>query len=173
MKRRWAQAGFTLIEMIMAMTLMGFMAAAVGMGIVNVIDGYMSSRAASTVAAKGQLALLRLSREFRVISSVTSASATSITFVAFHGYNADGSLNNKTYTVTQTGDLVTLNDGGGNNDTLVDKVAALSFAYFDTYTGAAETTWAATRKVVEVTLTLEGPGNDLFAFTTRVVPRNI
>jgi len=167
------QAGFSLIEMIMVLLLLGVMGVGLGFGISHVVNGFMVSREAAAVAAKGQLALIRLAREFRVVTSVTSASATSITFVALHGVNPDGTPDNQTYTVTKSGDTITLNDGGGNNDILVDQVNSLAFAYFDTYGGSAETTWTVDRTIIQVTIVLNGPEGSTLSFTTRVTPRNI
>lgn len=171
--RDTCQAGFSLIELIMVLLLLGIIGVGLGLGISHVVDGFMTSRESAAVAAKGQLALLRLSREFRVITSVTSATATSITFVALHGLNPDGTPDTVTYTVSQNGDTITLDDGEGNNDTLVDQVSSLALAYYDTFSGSAETTWSEDRSVIQVTIVLNGPDDTPVTFNTRVTPRNI
>lgn len=161
------QGGFSLIEMIMVMVLLGIMGAGAGLGISKVVDGFMTSRDSAALTAKGQLALLRLSREFRVLTSVTSATATSIQFVALHG---DGI--SQTYTVSKSGATITLNDGV-DNDVLVDKVNSLALAYYDTYNGGAQTTWTSARKIIQLTITLNGPNSTVLTLSTRVTPRNI
>lgn len=161
------QAGFSLIELIAVMVLVGIIAAGAGLGISNIISGFMVSRDSAAIAGKAQLALLRLSREFRVINSVTAANSTSITFVATH----DGGVN-KTYTVTKSGDTITLNDGT-NNDSLVDNVSSLAYAYYDTFDGTAETTWATSRRLIQITIGMTGPNNTVLSFVTRVSPRNL
>ncbi|MDD5759367.1 MAG: type II secretion system protein [Desulfobulbaceae bacterium] len=162
-------SGFSLLEMIMVILLLGIIGALGVSSISNVIDGFLLSKDAAATASKGQLALLRLSREFRVIKSVTSASATSFTFKAKHG-NTDAE--DKTYTVTKNGSTITMNDGA-STDILVDQVSALALAYYDTYNGSAQTTWSNTRTLVQVAITLNGPNNSAQLFTTRVAPRNL
>ncbi len=161
------QAGFSLVEMIMVLLLLGVMGAGAGLGISTVVNVFLVSRDAAATAAKGQLALLRLSREFRVITAVTSASATSIQFAALHG---DGVT--QSYTVAKSGDTIILNDGVGN-DILVDQVNSLTFAYYDTYGGAAQTTWTSARKIIQATIALNGPDSNILSFSTRITPRNI
>lgn len=163
------QAGFSLIEMIIVFVLIGIMGAGAGLGLSNILNGFVLSKEAAATASKGQLALLRLSREFRVIKSVTSASATSITFVAKHG---DTDAQNRNYTIAQSGLNITMHDGT-NTDTLVDQANNLTLAYYDTYNSAAQTTWSNTRKIIQVSITLNGPNNTTQTFTTRMAPRNL
>jgi len=155
--------------MIMVIVLLGIMGALGVSSISNVIDGFLLSKDAAATASKGQLALLRLSREFRVIKSVSSASATSIQFVAKHG---DTTAQDKTYTVTKSGSSITMNDGA-STDVLVDQVNALTLAYYDTYNGSSQTTWSNTRRLIQVSITLDGPDNNTQSFSTRVAPRNL
>lgn len=161
------ESGFSLVEMILVLVLLGIMGVGAGFGVSTVVNGFLLSRDSAATAAKGQLALLRLSREFRVITSVTSASASSIQFAALHG---DGVT--QAYTVAKSGNTITLNDGV-NNDVLVDKVNALSLAYYDTYNGAAQTTWTSARKIIQVTIVLSGPDGVPLSFSSRVTPRNL
>ena len=163
------QGGFSLIEMILVMVLLGIMGAGASLGLSKVVSGFMTSRDSAALTAKGQLALLRLSREFRVLKSVTASSATSIQFTALHG---EGVSNSPTYTVSTSGTTITLS-AGGTPDVLVDQVNSLALAYYDSYTGVAKTSWGAASRIIQLTITLNGPDNTAVTFSTRVAPRNI
>ena len=161
------QAGFSLIEMIMVLVLLGIMGVGAGLGLSSVIDGFMMSRESAATVTKGQLALLRLTRELRVITKVISASASSIQFTALHGEGLS-----QTYTVSQSNEAITLNDGV-NNDILADQVNSLALAYYDSYGGSAQTTWTSARKIIQLTIVMNGPDGTTFSFQTRIMPRNI
>jgi prepilin-type N-terminal cleavage/methylation domain-containing protein len=163
------QAGFSLVEMIAVLVLIGIMGAGAGFGISNIVNGFFLSRDAAATASKGQLALLRLSREFRVIKSVSSGSATSIQFKAKHG-NAD--VEDKTYTVTKSGSTITMNDGT-TTDILADQVNSLALVYYSTYNGAYQTSWGTDSRIIQLTLIMNGPNNSTQSFATRVTPRNL
>jgi len=169
------QAGFSLIEMIMALVLLGILGAIGLSGFSNVMNGFVLSRDAATTAGKGQLAMLRLARELRVIESVDSvaSSNTSLTFVALHDHDEATNTDIKvTYTVTITGDTITLNDGT-STDVLSDQVSSLTFAYYDNpYSSPPETTWSDTRSLIQVTIVLNGPNGSQPSFTTRMTPVN-
>jgi prepilin-type N-terminal cleavage/methylation domain-containing protein len=160
---RPGEAGFSLIELIAVLVLVGIMGAGASLGLSNIVGGFMSSRDAAAIAGKGQLAMLRLAREFRVISAVSAATATAITFDALRDSGAT-----QTMTVTQTGTTVTL-----NGDALTDKVTTLAMGYYDTFDGSPETSWAPSRRIIELVLTMDGPDNTPVVFSTRVMPRNL
>lgn len=163
------EEGFSLIEIIAALVLLGVMVGGMGLGLSGMIRLFATSRDAVAVASKGQLAMLRLSREFRVISSVDSvvSSATTIKFTAKHG-----DVTNVTYTISKSGATITMNDGT-NTDVLVDQVASMDLAYYDTFDGAPQTTWSGNRRLIELTITLNGPNGTTVPFVTRVAPRNL
>lgn len=161
--------GFTLIEIIMVLVLLGIMGVGAGLGLSQVIRGYLFTKDAAETMGKAQVALLRLSKEFRVITEVSSGTASALSFSAQHGATLT-----KSYTVSLPvgSNAVKLSDGT-NNDTLVDRVNAFVLNYYDTYSGAASTTWLSSTKIIEVVLTMNGPDGVPVVFTTRVAPRNI
>jgi len=77
-----------------------------------------------------------------------------------------------TYTVSLSGSSITLNHGA-DTDILVDQVSSFTLAYYDTYDAVAQSSWAATRKVIQFTIVLNGPDNTTLSFATRVRPRNL
>lgn len=165
------QAGFSLVEIIAVLVLLGIMGVGIAFGISHVVNAYVLSKESVAIAAKAQLALLRMSREFKLIDkesvSTGSTDATSITFDT----DADGIAANareRANVITQNGSTITL-----NGDILVDQVDSWALAYYDSYDGAPETTWAATRTIIQVTITMLGPDNILIPFSTRITPRNL
>jgi prepilin-type N-terminal cleavage/methylation domain-containing protein len=157
--------GFTLIEVIIALALVGVGTVVAGMGIVWISSGYNFTKENAATALKGQVTLTRLVKEFSAISAVNAASANSITYVMYK----DGATVTSTVAwAGSTGDPLLL-----NGDILTDDVTGFVLAYYDTYDGASQSSWSSSRKLISVTLTLEGAENVASAFTIRVAPRNI
>lgn len=164
------QAGFSLIEIIAVLVLLGIMGVGVGFGVSAIVKGYVLGRESVAVAGKAQLALLRMSREFKLIDKDSvdpGASDQQISFTT----DADGIAANgreRPCELTMVGDTITL-----NGDILVDQVDSWALAYYDTYDGPPETTWSASRTMIQVVITMKGPEGTMIPFSTRVTPRNI
>lgn len=161
--------GFTLIEIIMVLVLLGIMGVGAGLGLSHVINGYLFTKEAAETMSKAQMALLRISKEFRVITSVSSGTVDVIVFTAQHGA---GTTQEYTLSLPTGTDELKLNDGV-NNDTLVDQVNSLVFKYYDEYDATPAVSWSNATSIIEVILTLNGPNNLPTVFATRVSPRNI
>jgi len=161
-KRMTGQKGFTLIEVIVVLTMVGIIATAAGIGIVSVVQGFVFAKGNIAIVQKGQLAMAKLIRELNNLHSVTTADATSITFSSYRA----GTLH--VHTVALAGNTITY-DG----DILTDRVSDLELGYYDTYDGARESAWAATRKIVEITITMAASGGETLEFIQRVRPRNL
>jgi prepilin-type N-terminal cleavage/methylation domain-containing protein len=164
MSRRLNQDGFTLIEIIISLVLIGIIAAFSAMGVSSIVNGFLITRANAGTTQKGQLAMARLVREFTCITSVDPAASgpTSITFTSYRQGVAG------VHVVSWTADTITM-DG----DILTDNVAGLDLGYFDSYSGAKQGTWASSRRMIQVTLSLKGANNAVSVFTDRVIPRNL
>jgi MSHA biogenesis protein MshO len=63
--RRTGQRGFTLIELVMVIVLLGVMAGVLTPFILSAMEAYTASRARADLVAKGRLALERMAREVR------------------------------------------------------------------------------------------------------------
>lgn len=170
-KRTKDEKGFTLIEMIATLVLVGITAAVAGMWIVTAVNGYFFTRTNASIAQKAQLAMTRLTREFSAIQTVTAASATGITYT-----RTGATLSAVPVTLSQNGSALQLNVNNTGAQTLVDSVFSIAFRYCNTPTAGAQicgTSWATTSKVIEFTLTLTAGNNTPVAFTKRVTPRNL
>ena len=160
------ERGFTLIEVIATLILVGITAAMAGMWIVSVASGYVFAKKNMETTQKAQLALTRLEKEFKSMSSITASSANSITFTRLD--NTTGGMITQTIMLTG-GSLLKL-----NNDTLTNNVSAFTLSYCDDVTSTScPSAWSSTSRIILITLTLTGADNVQSTFTQRVAPRNL
>ena len=68
--------GFTLIEIIVSLVIVGIMAAVAGMGIVSMVQGYEFARENVVISQKAQLVMARLRCELMNLSDIDSGSST-------------------------------------------------------------------------------------------------
>lgn len=154
--------GFTLLEMIVVLILVGIMAVIAGMGIASGVNGYFFTRNNTATAQKGQLAMARLAREMNGITSASSPSGSSWTFTSVRqGVSGD-------HTISWSGNVLRL-----DNDILCDQVVAFDLTFLDTFNGSGYTSWSGSRRIIEARLQLRGADNIPTTFTTRVAPRNL
>lgn len=162
------QKGFTLIEVVVTLILVGITAVLAGMWIVSVANGYIFARQNAANVQRGQLAMTRLVKEFAAIQSV-DAGATNDTQITYTRKKADILDITVTATVSKTGSTLQL-----NGDILADGVSAFTLAYCDDNVSSpsCSTTWSpTTSRIIEITLTFSGAEN--IPLTQRVVPRNL
>lgn len=168
MKKKFLnKKGFTLIEIIASLVILGILGSLGILGAVRVIEGFLFIRINAETAQKGQIAMNRLTKEFTNIMSVNTGTttATSINFTS-RSY-LDGTI--------QTGRSVSLVSTtlvlDGN--VLTDDVSGFSMAYLDTFDGAESSTWSGSRRIIRITLSLVGANNTVSTFTSRVASRNL
>jgi prepilin-type N-terminal cleavage/methylation domain-containing protein len=168
-------AGFTLLEAIIVLVLVGIISAVAGMGIVRGVEGYMFARDNSAMTQKAQLALSRMSRELMEIQTVTAAGGTSIAFSAPMGSVSDNR------TIGLDGTAVKIAEGAtalSAGDILVDNVAGGGFTL--TYTKSDGSAWVPgtdpikllARINILLRLIRQDVGGGYLEFTTTVNPRN-
>lgn len=133
------QGGFTLIEMIASLAIVGVLAAIAGIGLVQITEGYLLSQAGAESAQKAQLAMSRMVKEFNYITDVSGGSSHSITFDSFHADEAVDTI--RSFSISWNGTvgdpllLTCLDCPGGNvTEPLVDSVVTfdLAYIYYDT-----------------------------------------
>jgi prepilin-type N-terminal cleavage/methylation domain-containing protein len=164
--------GFTLLEVIVVLVLVGIISVVGGMGIVRGVQGYIFARDNSAMTQKAQLALSRMSREMMEISGgVTTATAlgTSIAFTSPRGDRKIG-LDGSSIKVAEGATALTA------GDILVDNVYSGGFTL--TYSNSDGTMWAGAdikllaRIDIVLRLARQDVSGGYLEFTTTVNPRN-
>jgi len=148
--------GFTLLEIMVSIVVVVIIGAIAGVGLVEISKGYVFSKKNALVTQRGQIAMARLKKEFSNIKTVTSGTATSITFTR----SSDGS----THTISWAGGSSPLLLDG---DTLVTPVTSFNLNFYDFYT-SANSPYSSTTSMIEMTLQLQGAENAVKNFTDRV-----
>ncbi len=153
-------SGFSLIEVISVLTLLGILATVAGMGIAEFAQGFVFARTSQATAAKGQLAMMRLIKEFQTIVSAGTATSTHL------AYTAQRTGGTENHDVNLVGSQVLL-----DNQVLIDQVNAFTLTYYNTYNGAASP-WYTSTRIIEISLTLNSGGIIPPALVSRVALRN-
>jgi len=123
--------GFTLIEVIVSLVLLGIIGAIVGMGIANIAKSYVASSQNLDTAQKGTLVLSRLVKELSAARSITAGAAASITFTRCNDSNCLTTVTN-TIAVTVPNLLLT-NSLTNTTDILTDQVSTFALTYCNAY----------------------------------------
>jgi prepilin-type N-terminal cleavage/methylation domain-containing protein len=163
-----SQRGFTLIEIVVVMIVLGIMALMGSFGLERAMDGYNLARENSQISQKAQNALDRLAIELSNIPfngglgryTISAGTAGSLTYTATFG----GA--NEVHTISQVGDQLRL-----DNQPLTDLVIGNGLQF--TYLNAGGTTLGGgtdpALRMIQISLSLRGPRvNVTRTFNTRV-----
>jgi prepilin-type N-terminal cleavage/methylation domain-containing protein len=158
---RGAESGFTLIEMVITLILVGIIAAITGIMMQQGIMAYLAQTNEANIADQGRLGIERMAREIRTIRSRTAADIPTMTAATLSFVDIGGNA-------------IAYTSGGGNitrNGTLLatGNAAALGFSYFQQ--NGAPAVAAAQVWVIQVDLSLT-TGGQTQAFRIRVHPRS-
>lgn len=147
------QQGFTLIEIIASLVLMGVILAVAGMGVISGIEGYLLARENSIVAQKAQMAMGRLTRELRECFDCSTPSPAAITLP----FTFENLLGNRE--IGLSGNTITLGTPG-DTDPLIDQIQSFSMQYIS-------------NGRIDISFTLAYQSNNATVdFQTSVLPRN-
>ena len=174
-----SQAGFTLIEIIVSLILVGILAAMGGMAMVQVIQGYMTTRENSVAAQRSQLAMSRISRE--IIEMVNIPSDATATALPINNSDGKGTIDRTIGLDSGAVKIAFSTDTLANGDILIDNVSAFTLTYYSRIppSGPVVTasTWPATNDVrtlttIDINLQINRADGGVLTFASRVAPRN-
>jgi prepilin-type N-terminal cleavage/methylation domain-containing protein len=162
--------GFTLIEIIVSLLLVGIVAAVVGLSSVNMVNSFLFARTNAATLQKGQIAITRIQKELNNVKTVY-VSATNGSQIKFTSYKDAVAVD---HTICRGGGT-TCGTSGTNllldGIVLTDKVSSFSLAYYDNYTGSgAQPVWQASSRIIEINFVITGWQNTTSAFNARVAP---
>jgi prepilin-type N-terminal cleavage/methylation domain-containing protein len=161
--------GFSLIELVMVIVILGILAAFVGPVLFNALRSYSREQSATATQAKMRYAIERMSRELREVRrqttdatfpDVTSMTASSIAFFKTDGtrviIGATGNQLNLAYSTL--------------SGMLTDQLGSFSFAYFQQNATTVAAT-AASIAFVQINMALS-EGTSLFSARVRIDLKN-
>jgi len=176
--RRSREDGFTLVEMVITIVIVGIIGGLAAMIILQGVRAYSDERSRSDVHYQSRLAMERMSREIRMIRGGSEFGAINAPGVPGLGTITDNPSSAFSF-VDMTGTQITyslagltLNRTAGATNVLAQGVTAISFTCFNNAgvqvaPGAASTTvWT-----IEIDMT-DTQGSETISMRTRVHPRN-
>lgn len=165
------EQGFTLIEVIAVLLLMGIVAVALATTMVTAVEGYMFTKDSADSAQKAQLALARISKELLRASAISAATTTAVAYTTPAG----------SFQIVKNDDVITLEKTDSpayGPQTLLNNVetdyGSESFLVFEKLDGSA---WSPADEIntlhaIKVTLKLTGvSGRQIPVFKTLINPR--
>lgn len=154
--------GFTLIEVIAVLLLVGVLVLASTIALLPMVEGFMQVGANVDAAQKSQFAMGRMVRELTSGSNVVAATQQS---VIYDFLDPAGVTHRRTLAWGGAGTALTL-DGVA----LCDDVGQFQLRYYARPDGAPAYTWTAGAKIIEIVL---GTASTSDVYTNRVRLRNL
>ena len=161
------EAGFTLVEIIASLVLVGFLTVFAGIGLTTFMRGYLFATENSHMSQKSQIAMTRMTRELLELTDITSASASAVTLANIYGTRTIG-LDNGKIKIDESGTALS------TGDTLIDNVGGFTLSY---YSGSQS--WSDDMDIrllsaiqIQLTVNRSDSGIGSVTFTTTVHPRN-
>ncbi|MGV8059384.1 MAG: type II secretion system protein J [Smithellaceae bacterium] len=164
-KRVFNNNGFTLIEIIVSLLLLGIVVAVLGLSTVHMVKSFLFSGKNVDTLLKGQIAMARIEKELNNIKKISTSSANSITFTSYR--------DTASRTIKVSGANLILSENTVDF-ILTNQVSSLllDYYYYDNtnHIWAVQTAWSVDSKIIEVNLVMTGADNLPAAFSIRVAP---
>jgi prepilin-type N-terminal cleavage/methylation domain-containing protein len=157
--------GFTLIEMIASLVLLGIMAVMAGLGIVQITKQYVFTQKAGETAQVAQVAMARMVKELTLVRSATSTGSGSIVFDT-------PTLSGRSISWAGVNSPILM-----NGERLIDNIQSFTLSYHNTYStydgGAFPGSFSPTSTVM-IGISFKDTGADGISstFTDRAFVRN-
>lgn len=167
MKQKYTgNKGFTLLEMTMVLLLMGIIGSIWGLGLIQIIDGFLLSKYNTETAQKGQMAMTRLVKEIQSIEYIfTAADPPSNTFIEYSRDAAQTDIHKIKFSAKQ----VTIDD-----NILIDSVNNFTMNYYEKYNSLpADNSFSSADKIIEIILKLDSGSGIPSEFKTFVFLRGL
>jgi len=148
--------GFTIIELIIVIVLVGFLSTIAAQMISSNFSAYFEGKTITNLTNKTNIAADNLMRELKSAQSVSAIATTGLTFV-----NQSGN----TIVVALSGTNLTRSVNGATAEPLCDEVTSLTLSYFDQNFAATITPASVSFVTVNMTTTENGLPYKLIAGT--------
>lgn len=166
-----AARGWTLVELIMVMVIVGLLAIFIGPMLINAVKAYDRTQITINTYAKMRYAMERMTREIAAVrrnpADTTALHVSTMTATNLQFFKEDGTE----VGITTAGSTVTLTYVGTGTGTLSDAVTALAFNYYR-HDGATAAANATELEFVEIALTVTD-GTTSYANRQRVALRAV
>lgn len=153
------QKGFTLIELIMVIVLLGIIAIVSSRVLIQGLNAFITGQNVVEANWQGQLALERMTRDIRALrspSDISTATASQLVFTDTTGTTITYALSGTTLT--------------RNGQALANGIAGFTLSYFDRNGGGSPATANIRYITIDLNITED---NANYSVTTSVYPRNL
>lgn len=161
------EAGFTLVEIIVSLVLIGFLTVFAGIGLSTFTRGYLFATENTHMSQQSQIALTRITRELLELTDVSAASSTRITLENLYGSRTIG-LDAGCIKIAESG--TALADG----DILIDNIGGFQLSYFSGSQSWSQGMDIRLLSAIQIRLTVNRSDSGIGSvdFSTLVHPRN-
>jgi prepilin-type N-terminal cleavage/methylation domain-containing protein len=181
------QGGFTLLEIMLSLMIVGLIASVAGSAIVAGLNGYLAAKENQALAQKSQLAMLRLSRQLSEFVNIPNQSSNAgANSIIVESLSPAPISTVRTFAIGLDGSQLKIAEGArgstpvvSSGDVLVDGVSSFTLLYFGTELSGYGGTWNPASDplqrlaTIQVALVLARPDGVTRTFMTQVHPRNI